>query len=416
MRPRTAAALVAVLAVLGAAFAVGLADDRRGEGGLAEQWVSDTNTDVSANHHAPAAGRAAGTGLVFAPVSGSRGSDRCALYALYAANGSVAWRHPIPPANCTVHAVADPTLADADADGTAEVLAATTEREVTARHPLTGAVELRHRLPAYGYTRPVVANLTGDGDPEIAVVDVRGTAVVLRGDGEPVWTRDLDGHVWGQPVVADVDGRPGREVVVALGGTGGLRALRANGSDRWRDPPTFAGSITWLAAGQTDGDPARELVVGTAGGEVAVVDGTAGRVRWERDLGRLAAVRAVGDGDRDGRTEVYATAADGVLRALDARDGSVEWTTRLARADDVQMMPPPTLGDATGDGRLDLVAPANDGTVSLVDPATGAIRATYRRSDRIFTHATLADADVDGVPEVYVGYADGRVVALEATQ
>lgn len=413
MRRRTGVAIVLVFGLVAAVVAAGLLVQHQSPPGFTERWVSTTGTTVGGNHHAPAVGRVRGTGFVFAPVSAPASSAPCALYALHERNGTVAWRHPIPAANCTIHAVADPALADYDRDGLREVLVATTERTVTARQPFTGQVELQHDLSSYGYSRPVVANLTGDGRPEVVVVDVRGTVVVLAADGRLHWSRSLAGHAWGQPAVTDLDGDGGPELVVGLGGRGGLHSLEPDGSSTWDDPPSFTGSITWLTTGNVDEDPGREVVVGTAGGTVAVVDGTAGRVQWQRDLGRLAAVHPVADGDGDGQAEVYAVAADGVIRSLDGRDGRTEWRTRLAQESAVQMMPPPVLGDVTGDGRVDLVAPANNGVLSLLDPATGTIEATYRRDDRLYAPPVLGDVDGDGVATVYVVYGDGSVVALE---
>lgn len=414
MRPRTAAGLATILVLLGTALAVGLLWDSGTAIRLEEQWVSETAMDVGGNHHAAAAGVVNGTGLVFAPISGTSGTDQCALYALRADTGTVRWQYPIPPANCTVHSVADPTLADFDGDGTREVLVATTERELTAWDPFTGAVELRYPLSSYGYSRPIVADFTGDQRPEVVAVDVSGTVTVLTSEGQLVWSRRLGGHAWGQPAIVDVDGNGTPELVVGLGGERGLHRLESDGSAGWEVAPSFLGSITWMTTAQVDADGGKEVVVGTVGGTVAVVDGTAGAVQWRHDLGRLAAVRAVGDGDGDGKPEVYAVAADGVLRSLDARDGSVKWTTRLAAGTDVQMMPPPSLVDVTGDGKRELIAPSNDGMVAVLDPTTGTVRATYRRPARIFAPASIADTNGDGVPEIYIVYADGGVVALRA--
>lgn len=81
--------------------------------------------------------------MVYAPVSGRADTPNCALVALNGTPGVDRWSYSVPPANCTIHSVADPTLADLDSDGTKEVIAATTEQTVTAYHPLTGDVEYR---------------------------------------------------------------------------------------------------------------------------------------------------------------------------------------------------------------------------------------------------------------------------------
>ncbi|WP_313692544.1 PQQ-binding-like beta-propeller repeat protein [Halorarum halobium] len=411
MRPRTVVTLVVVLGLLSAGVGAVLLQD----GGLtlSERWVSDTGTDIRANHHPVAAGSVAGEGVVYAPISGAGGTGECRLAALHAGNGSLRWEHGVPPANCTLHAVADPAIADADGDGTAEVYAASTTDELLGFHARTGAVEFRETLSEYGFTRPVVADVTGDERPEIAVVDVTGTLFVYAPDGTLRWERDLDGITNGAPQAGDFTGDGTTELAV---GTGADEAvlLEGNGTTVW-SRNTWDEAVGWTTSGQVDDDPAREFVVATTEGTVGVLDGRTGEVQWHADLGTLAAVHAFGDGDDDGEPELYAGAADNRLRAFDAASGEQEWATTLTTGD-TQMMPPPLLGDADGDGDPEVVAATNDGLVSVVDPATGEVLATYGRERPIYTHPTLADTDGDGADELYVIYGDGRVVALDATR
>ena len=415
MRIRTGIALVAVVVVLLSAAVVGLAGMfGSGSGGdLAVQWTSDTaRPNMNGNHHAPAAARIGNQGMIFAPVSGA-GGDTCALVALDASNGSMVWNYPIPPANCTIHSVADPTVADYDSDGTREVLAATTEQTVMAFGPRTGGKEFQYNLTDYGYTQPIVADLMGDDTKEVIAVDVQGAVFVLRPNGTAVWTRRLSSYTWGQPEVADFDGDEANELVVGLGGSGNLTLFEDNGTRRWNRAAPFDSSITWMTTGQADGDPPIEVIVATDSGVVAAVDGATGRVEWQRDFGDFAAVHAFGDGDRDGNPEVYAVARDGKLRSLNASAGAVEWTTTLTSAD-VQMTPPPNMADLDGNGKPEIVAVTNDGLVSVIDPNSGEIKATYEREGEvpIYVHPTVVDTNGNGAAEIYVMYGDGRVVAL----
>lgn len=398
MRLRTGVALAVIVAALGATAGLALLDS--GGGDLRVEWRSDTAVERAGNHHAVAVGE----GFVYAPVSGRAGTEDCALVALRAGSGERAWAEPVAPANCTAHALADPAVADRDGDGDAEVLVATTERDVRALDPGSGDREWTAALSSYGYTKPVVADLAPGGGSELVVADATGSVHVFRGD--LVWNRSLGGMVWAQPAVADFDADGSPELVV--GHSRGVAALDGDGSVAWERE--VEGSVTWQATGDLDGDGAREVVVATTEGVVAALDGRDGSVEWERDLGEFAAVE-VADADGDGSPEVYATAADGVLRAF-AADGSVEWSTTLT-GEHVQMTPPPALGDLDGDGSPEIAAVTNDGLLRVVDPADGSVLATHERRDAAaFTHATVADAGRDGTGEVYVIYGDGTVVAL----
>lgn len=406
---RIALSLAVIAVVLGAGCLGGSATGESAD--LVVRWESDTATDIGGNHHVAAAGRVSGQGVVLAPISGTGNSTQCELAALAAANGTRLWNRSIPPTACTLHAVADATLADFDGDGTREALAATTERLVVAHHPLTGDREFRHPLAAYGYTPPVVADLTGDRTPELVVADAHGNLYVLRPDGTEVWTRSLEGYTWADPAVADLDADGAPELAVGLEG-GRLVAFEGDGTRAWRRTD-FGASVYWQTAGQLDADPAVEVVVATTAGEVAAVDGRDGSVEWRTTLDRYAAVRGLGDGDGDGDPEVYA-GAGGVVYALAGGDGAIEWSTRIARG--VTVTPPPVLGNLTGDGDPELFATADDGTVALLDPATGTVMDTYSRDVPLFAHAELADTDADGRREAYLVYGDGVVVAFSAVR
>ncbi|WP_255151837.1 PQQ-binding-like beta-propeller repeat protein [Halorarius halobius] len=376
---------------------------------LIERWQAGDSA-IEGNHHAAAAGRVGGNGssgeaVVAVPIGGRSGRTGCKLLVLDG-DGERRWADDVPKRACTIHAVADPTLADFTGDGRPELLAATTEEAVVAYDPLTGEVTFRHPLSDYGYTRPVVADVIGDSTPELVVTDIDGTLSVVRPDNTTVWRRPLNAFSWASPAVENFDASGGKEVVVGLG-NGTVVAFTPRGGVAWST--AVEGSVTWTADGDVDDDPAREFLAATASGTVAALDGATGEVEWSRDLGTLAAVGPpVGTG---ADATVYATNRNGTLYALDGTTGDTEWTTTLTTGE-TQMNPPPVVGDVTGDGDPDVVAVTNDGRVLVVNPADGTVRGSYERDGAVFTHATLADTDGDGTEEIYVVYGDGTAVAL----
>lgn len=412
MQRRTAVVLVAFCAALVALVLFGLGTATV-QTGFTETWVSDTARDIDGNHHAVAVAQVDGRPLVYAPVSGRVDTADCELAALSGDTGEERWDYQVPEGNCAIHAVADPTVADYDQDGTAEVLAATTEERLIAADPLSGDIEFTYDLSSYGYSQPLVANVTGDARPEIVVVDVTGTVFVIRSDGSTAWTYEIDSYTWGQPAVADFDGDDTPEVAVGAGASGELYLFEHDGTRAWESPVEYDSSITWMTTGHADSDGIEEVVIATAlKGRVSMVEGDRETV-WTRDLGSFAAVHNITDGDEDGDPEVYAVANNGVLTSLDAATGDTEWTTTLTEPD-VQMMPPPAVGDVDGDGQPEIVAVTNDGRVSLVDPKTGEVLQTHQREDSIFTHPTLADVDGDGDVEAFVIYGSGRVARFDS--
>ena len=411
MRTRTALALVAVVSLLLAGGAYGLLATDPGGASLRATWTSDTGRDVGGNHHGVVAGRIDGETLVYAPISDRAGTEGCRLVALDGETGETRWNYTIDPADCTIHSVADPSLADLDGDGRPLVFAATTENAVYGFDPASGEIVFDHDLPAYGYSKPVVADLVPGGERELIVADVKGTVFVLRPDGSEVWNRSLAGYAWAQPTVADFDADGAPELAVGLG-NGRVVVLDRNGSVALNVSAPLDGGVNWMTTGRADEDRPVEIVAATEEGQVVALDGATGEVQWRQRFASFAAVHAFGDGDGDGEAEIYAVADDGKLRSLRASDGRVEWTTTLT-LERVQMMPPPVLADLDGDGDPELGAVTNDGLVSVVDPATGEVLATHERDVPIYEHATAFDVDGDGSEELLVMYADGRVVRLD---
>lgn len=423
--------LVLLLVLAGCLGSLGDVGDET-PGSLEQVWLSDTERDIKGNHHAVAAARIDGRPMVFAPLSGHAHSTAtaadghrhshargCALVGIDGTDGEVRWRNPIPEADCTIHSVADPVVADVDGDGDREVVAATTEERVSVYDPTTGAVTSSARLSAYGFSRPLVGDFLADesrngsggstdavGAREIVVVDVRGNVAVLSGT-EPRWRHQLGGDVQAQPQAAALDADPQRELVVGTI-SGSVVALDPGEGVVWnRTLPDR--SVTWLTAGQADADPETEVAAATYEGEVIVLDDD-GEVLWRRDVGKLASVHAFVDGDGDGRAELYAVDKNGTVTAFGA-DGEEEWRRDVVEGE-AQMTPPPVAGDLTGDGSLELVVATNAGGVRVLDPATGDLLATYSRDVPIWTHPTLADLDGDGDAEILVTYGDGRVARL----
>jgi outer membrane protein assembly factor BamB len=397
---------LAVIAAVSGALAVTLVPSGPT---LSATWLSDPPDNAGGNHHGPAVGTVDGQPLVFAPISGVSQGPACRLAALDAATGEALWRHQVPPEDCTVHAVADPTLADRN--GRLSVIVATTENAVFDLDPATGAVRDRFDLASYGYTPPQMVDLLPARGRELLIADARGTVQLIDANGSVRWRESYGAFIWAQPIVADFSG--GGEPQVAIGTSDGRLLVLDRTGGRVRevvDP--FNGSITWMATGQLDEDPALEIVAATASGQAIAVDGATGRVQWTRTFGQFAAVAAVGDGNNDGTNEVYVTAADGMVRALAGETGRTEWERTVATTD-VQMMPPPVLGDVTGDATVDLVVVSNDGRVVALNPGSGAVLAEYTRDEMVFEKATLADVDDDPGLETFVIYADGAVVRLD---
>jgi outer membrane protein assembly factor BamB len=385
-----------------------------GGGGNDDSDLTASVDWVAGNHHSPGVGRLPGVngpdGVVVAHPLGGRGDEEgCRLLALNGSGGE-RWTAPIPPEHCTIHAVADPVVADFLGGPAPEVIASTTASETVAYDARSGERRFAVSLTDYGYVTPVVADLAGDDAPELVTVDARGELLVVRPDGV-VWRRSLDAYTFADPVVDDFDADGVPELVLGTG-DGHVVAFTGDGVRDWN--VSVDGTIVWATAADVDDDPAVEFLVTTADGKVIALDGRDGVVEWRYGVpGDLAAVGPALDGDDDGTVEVYVTGEDARVRALDGGTGAVEWTSDALSEAPLRSVPPATAGDVDGDGRPEVVAVTGDGVVAVL-AGDGAVRATFEREgDRsLYTPAVMVDVDADGRAEVLVPYGDGRLHAV----
>lgn len=346
---------------------------------------------------------------------------------------------------------ASPLLHDLDGDGRAEIILPTADGVVRVIHvdaggvrsvrwPLDRGPRVDPQAPEGWHTDELrrstiirgaaVGGLDGRGKDSVVVASRDGQVYAFDARGQrrrgfpiglnpalalPV-TRDqeIDSGILTRPVLADLDGRPGLEIVVAAL-DGHIYVWRHDGSllpgfpvaleDPRRGPGHRAKLVSTPAVGDLDGDGIPEIVVGSNG--------------VNRDLAAVYAVRSRGTLHPQGAFvpgwqpfEVSALRPD-LLPTL---------------ASGVSMRP--GLVDVDGDGDLEVVLyAATGGEIVLVDQSrAGAARVAARMAltpakrsefrDTAFLGGTgsplIADTDGDGRAELYVPLLPFRMLTLRA--
>jgi hypothetical protein len=112
---------------------------------------------------------------------------------------------------------------------------------------------------------PAVADLDGDGKPEIVLARAE-VVIAYHADGTILWKAEVDGRCWASPVVADLrPDLPGLEVAQSSGDS--IYMFDATGKAVDGFPFAWRGELRSLAAGDIDGDGAYELVAVTTDGD-----------------------------------------------------------------------------------------------------------------------------------------------------
>lgn|GEM_PF-2944869 len=319
--------------------------------------------------------------------------------------------------------VSSPVLGDLDGDGKLEAVYQSINGTIYARHADGGLLPgWPVKLPgAFEQASPLLADLNGDGTPEVLLA-AGGKIHVLDVQGRELagWPQAVPFLYSASLAVGDVTG-DGKPDVVAMSDHAELYVLSAAGALQAGWPRTlgsFGGTTPLLVDldGSAENGSALEILTGASEGKLTAWrgDGTPAAGDWPADLGSIGpASPAAADLDGDGKLDVVAVSSFGFVGRLDSR-GDVIWR-RLEPG--VAGFSSPALGDLDGDGRLDIVLgsfdSSSEGFVTAFDPDGNILPGwpVYTAAP-VDASPALADLDGDGRPEVLVADSSGLFYAF----
>lgn len=261
--------------------------------------------------------------------------------------------------------------------------------------------------PPSGYvdTSPATGDLTGDGQMDIVVGATSGLIIALDAHGKEIWRQEMRGPICSPPGIGDLTGNAGLEVLV-MNRQGQILCLAgATGEILWS--ASLPGRLQWgetaFAMGDVDGDGLLEMVTGDRDGNVVCYRGT-GELLWHyQGAHGITNAPAIADVTGDGRAEVF-VGGDKIPLLCLSWEGKELW--RLDNA----IGGSPLLFDLNGDGTPEILLGIGDKLTAL--GAKGKVLWTVPMQREMDAALTVADADGDGVAEIYAVDLAGRLLCV----
>ncbi len=277
--------------------------------------------------------------------------------------------------------------------------------------------------PLVGTMNASVALAEIDNQPGLEIVGAswatnRIYAWNNHGDVLPGWPREPfhggNQGYWASPAVADLDG-DGVPEIVAISKDGNLYAWHANGTGILPGyPDGFVRTVgawtqTTPALADLAGNGQREIIVSGALAQVFVIrpDGS-DFPGWPQSLYALGkGSPAVGDVDGDGDLEIVLTSESDHMYVFNADGTLLPGWPQIIAGDSPDLGPSPALGDLDGDGKLEIVVcsvknPFTFSKIYVLD-STGNILFTKQLETNSQSSPILADLDGDGGIDIVHG-------------
>lgn len=258
------------------------------------------------------------------------------------------------------------------------------------------------------------ADIDGDGGKEIVLGYNTQLHVYTHTGAElPGWPRSVDpqnvgGKTQRAPAVADMDGDGAPEIVIA-NDQRQILIFRADGTQMPGWPKTLGGYVTKVAVDDINGDGQKEIVATADGRIIALSAQGTSLPGFPFYSGGGLGSPAIGDVDGDGRKEIVAAGSTGPTKLfLVNSDGSLRlgWPRTINPTLPTNITSPsqPVLGDLDGNGDLEIIMGSADGKVYAIhhDGTDVAGWPQLTKSARV-NEPAIGDIDGDGAPEVVAG-------------
>jgi len=279
-----------------------------------------------------------------------------------------------------------PAIADLTGDGLPEVIVALSDGRLYVYGangaPVPGwPASIGEAADTFGNhvidSSPVVADLDGDGMPEIVVGAYDKNVYAYHANGVLAWKFATNDVVVGTPAIGELDStRPGLETVIGSGDRF-VYVIDKDGNQVWKRPTGWIVRSSTLLA-DIDGDGDLEILIGSDDHKVWAWHHDASMVAgWPQTTGgAIASSPVMADVDGDGQADIVVGSDDTKIYAWKA-DGSLVSGWPMAAGYPVKGAP--AVGNLDGDQEFEVVAGNFDGALKYYNmvPVIGADNVIY---------------------------------------
>jgi outer membrane protein assembly factor BamB len=224
------------------------------------------------------------------------------------------------------------------------------------------------------------------------------------------WTFTARSNLYTGPVVVEVPGQSGKEIIVSDSEVRRLRCVDATGKQVWEYYGGWKKRLSSTAAVSYRARPGKAtLLIGNGDGTLDCLDAATGKTLWKRTVGKIEWSNAIwADLNGDGRDEVVAGSEDTGITVLDSAGKRLWNYNGHPQGLALGLRGPLAAADLDGNGKQEILALTHFGPVCL--NRDGSLRWERFTGDDFNGAVVVADAEGDGKPKAYCCSSDDNAL------
>ncbi len=224
------------------------------------------------------------------------------------------------------------------------------------------------------------------------------------------WIFTAKSQLYASPLVADICSNIGNETIISDSEARTLRCISSSGEQiweydgKWKKRLSSGAALTWKSP---NGNPL--LIIGNGDGSLTCIEAETGKQVWKNKAGTISWGSAIwADINNDGLDEAIAGSEDNGITVFNI-SGEFLWNYKGGNdRPTLSLKTPISASDIDLDGRSEIIAADRIGVFCL--NGDGTLKWDLQTGDEFNSAPVIADANLDGSPEVYCSSFDDNIL------